>query len=124
MPLFSYITKCSLTSASTIFRFRSRTPFMFTENGPVSIPNSAAYANNDATLGPWMTFLLGMHAMLWQEPPIHLRSTVTVCCLFRQRLGDNLASYTTPENDVRETLCLRHNQYPREMPNSVLISMG
>src|SRR5260370_36068250 len=25
-----------------------------------------------------MTFLLGMHAILWQEPPIHLRSTSAV----------------------------------------------
>src|SRR5262249_27773602 len=35
---------------------------------------------SDATLALLMTFLLGMHAMLWQEPPIHLRSTAAVRC--------------------------------------------
>src|SRR6201987_5782837 len=39
------------------------------------MPNSLARRKESTTFALWITFLLGRHAILGQEPPIYLRST-------------------------------------------------
>ena len=46
--------------------------------GLIVQPNSAAWRTRYATLALEISFLLGMQAMLGQEPPIHLHSTTAV----------------------------------------------
>src|SRR5215470_12832527 len=46
--------------------------------GPATMPNCAAWRIRCATLALEISFLLGMQAMLGQEPPIHRRSTTAV----------------------------------------------
>src|ERR1700676_304171 len=49
---------------------------MSMENPASAMPNSLLRPTNDATFALWMMFLLGRHAILGQEPPIYLRSTI------------------------------------------------
>lgn len=42
------------------------------------IPNSSLLRKYEATFALWITFLLGRHAMLGQEPPTYLRSMTAV----------------------------------------------
>ena len=46
--------------------------------GSMLQPKAAALRTRCATLALKISFLLGMQAMLGQEPPIHLRSTTAV----------------------------------------------
>src|SRR5580658_6342152 len=51
---------------------------MLMATGPVLIPNSACRAASEATFAEWMTFLLGRHATLGQDPPTYFRSITAV----------------------------------------------
>src|ERR1700733_3204216 len=46
--------------------------------GPVLIPNSACRATSEATFAEWITFLLGRHATLGQDPPTYFRSMTAI----------------------------------------------
>src|SRR5215472_17820009 len=60
-------------------RLRWRTFAISAATGPVIIvPNCAACRVRYATLALQISFLLGRHAMLGQEPPIQRRSTTAV----------------------------------------------
>jgi hypothetical protein len=68
--------RCDLRS--TISRLRWRTFAMSVATVPVIVPNCAACRARCATRAPQTTFLLGMQAMLGQEPPTYRRSTTAV----------------------------------------------
>ena len=59
-------------------RLRLRTTAMSIAPGSSVQPYSAAWRTRWATRALQISFLLGMQAMLGQEPPIHLRSTTAV----------------------------------------------
>src|SRR6516164_336324 len=59
-------------------RLRLRTTAMSIAPGLSVQPYSAAWRTRCATRALEISFLLGMQAMLGQEPPIHLRSTTAV----------------------------------------------
>src|SRR5579864_8993575 len=60
-------------------RLRRSTAAISVLTGPVSEPNSAAWRAKCATLALQISFLLGMQAMLGQDPPIQRRSMTAVC---------------------------------------------
>src|SRR6478609_8174176 len=89
-------------------RLRLRTTAMSIAPGSSVQPYSAAWRTRYATLALEISFLLGMQAMLGQEPPIHLRSTTAVRRPACDMPSHEFANSSTAENQDMKLIRLRH----------------